>query len=191
MRPTVTLLTLALACWLASIAAAGAAAMAAFASLPKMGISVSGVEAFFSGNTGEMGRYAAGRMLAPVFTASDWVQFTMAAASVSCTVRLVRTGALRGWRPMRVTFIACVAVAAAMLAWRAWSAPTMNAELLTYWNAVEAQDASAAADARARFDGMHRAADTVFRASLFLVLGAIASLPGALLPAPSPMPNGR
>ena len=188
MRPTVTLLVLALACWLAAITAAGTAAMAAFTALPKLGVSVAGVEAFFAGDTVEMGRYAAGRMLAPVFMASDWVQFTMAAASVSCTVRLVRTGAFRGWRTARVAFIACVAVAAALLAWRAWTAPAMNGELLSYWDAVEARDATAAADAKARFDGMHRAADAMFRTSLFVVLGAIAVLPGALLPTPSPGP---
>lgn len=183
MRPTATLLAVALACWFAAIAAAGTAAMAAFASLPRMGISVGGVEAFFGGDTAEMGRWAAGRMLAPVFTASDWVQFSMAAAAVTCTVRLVRCGGFRGVRAFRVAFVACVAFAAVLLAWRAWTAPAMNAELFSYWKAVEEGDREAAATARVAFDGMHRVADAAFRVTLFLVLGAIAALPAALLPA--------
>ena len=182
MRPTATLLSVALACWFAAIAAAGAAAMAAFGSLPRMGISIPAVEAFFDGDPAEMGRWAAGRMLAPVFTASDWVQFTMAAATVTCTVRLVRLGGFRGLRAFRTAFIGCIAVAAALLAWRAWTAPAMNAELFAYWKAVEDGDRDAAATARAAFDRMHGGADAVFRVNLFLVLGAIAALPAALVP---------
>ena len=185
MRPTATLLSVALACWFAAIVAAGAAAMAAFGSLPRMGIRVPAVEAFFEGDSTEMGRWAAGRMLAPVFTASDWVQFTMAAATVTCTVRLVRCGGFRGMRAFRVAFIACVAAAAALLAWRAWTAPAMNAELFAYWKAVEDGEREAATTARATFDGMHRAADAAFRVTLFLVLGALASLPAALMPGPA------
>lgn len=188
MRLTAALLSVALACWFAAIAAAGAAAMAAFTSLPRMGITMPTVDAFFAGDTAEMGRWAAGRMLAPVFTASDWVQFTMAAATVTCTVRLVRCGGFRGVRAFRAAFVACVAIAAALLAWRAWTAPAMNAELFSYWKAVEDGDREAAATARAAFDGMHRGADAAFRVTLFLVLGAIAALPTALLPGRADVP---
>jgi hypothetical protein len=100
-------------------------------------------------------------------------------------VRLVRSGGFRGVRAFRMAFVACVAAAAALLAWRAWSAPAMNAELFAYWKAVEDGDREAATTARAAFDGMHRAADAAFRVTLFLVLGALASLPAALMPGPA------
>jgi hypothetical protein len=50
---------------------------------------------------------------------------------------------------------------------------------------VEDGDREAATTARAAFDGMHRAADAAFRVTLFLVLGALASLPAALMPGPA------
>lgn len=188
MRPTATLLLLALVAWTAAIAAAGAAAMGAFGSLPKLGITVSGVEAFFAGDTPEMGRYAAGRMLAPVFMLSDWVQIGASSLSVACTVRLARLHGMKGSAWARRTLVACVAVAASLMAWRAWTAPGMNADLLAYWQAVEASDRAAAEAARASFDAAHRTADTLFRITLFAVLGAIAAFPSALLAPTSPRP---
>lgn len=183
MRPTATILLLALVAWVAALAAAGAAAMGAFGSLPKLGISVSGTEAFFAGDTAEMGRYAAGRMLAPVFMLSDWVQIGASSLCVACTVRLVRLRGMAGSAWARHALVACVAVASALLAHRAWTAPGMNADLLAYWQAVESGDREAATTARASFDTAHRTADTFFRITLLVVAGAIAVLPAALLPA--------
>lgn len=186
MRPTATILLLALVVWVAAIAAAGAAAMGAFGSLPRLGVSVSGTEAFFSGDTAEMGRYAAGRMLAPVFMLSDWLQIGASSLCVACTVRLARLHGMPGAAWARRALVACVAIAACLMACRAWTAPGMNADLLAYWQAVEAGDRDAAAAARASFDAAHRTADTLFRVTFFVVLGAIAVLPTALLPTHSP-----
>jgi hypothetical protein len=74
------------------------------------------------------------------------------------------------------------------MAWRAWTAPGMNADLLAYWQAVEASDRAAAEAARASFDAAHRTADTLFRITLFAVLGAIAAFPSAFLAPTSPRP---
>lgn len=186
MRPTATLLLVALAAWLAAIASAGAAAMAAFSSLPGMGLSVAGTEVFFAGDTADMGRYAAGRMLAPLFMSSDWVQFTASSLAVGCAVRLGRLGGFRGMRAAAWGFGFALASSALLLAWRAWSAPAMNADLIAYWNAVEAGDRDAAAAARASFDAAHRVADTVFRAQALAVAASLALLPAALLPAAPP-----
>lgn len=186
MRPTATLLFVVLAAWLAAVAATGVAAMAAFGSLPRMGISVSGTEAFFGGDTAEMGRYAAGRMLGPVFVTVDWVQFTASSLAVGCTVRLARLGGFRGDRWARGLLFAAVGTAALLLAWRAWSAPAMNADLLAYWQAVEAGDREAAAVAKASFDAGHRVADTLFRVQGAAVAAALALLPMALLPGGAP-----
>lgn len=186
MRPTATVLLLALVAWVAAIAAAGTAAMGAFASLPRLGISVSGTEAFFSGDTAEMGRYAAGRMLAPVFMLGDWVQIGASSLCVACTVRLARLHGMLGAAWARRALVACVAVAASLMAYRAWTAPGMSADLLAYWQAVEAGDRDAATAARSSFDAVHRTADALLRVSFFVVLGAITVLPAAIVPAHPP-----
>ncbi|MEY4810745.1 MAG: hypothetical protein RI986_1083, partial [Planctomycetota bacterium] len=66
MRTTATILLFALSVWLSVILATGVAAMGAFGALPKLGISVAGTEGFFAGDTAEMGRFAAGKMLQPL-----------------------------------------------------------------------------------------------------------------------------
>ena len=182
MRPTATLLLLALAAWLATLAAAGTAAMAAFTALPKMGLAVAGTEDFFASDPAEMGRYAAGRMLAPVFLTADWIQFACSAVAVGCTVRMARLGAFAGHRAARLALFAAVAVAALLLAFHAWRAPGMNADLLAYWQAIAAGDREAAAAAKSAFDAAHRVADGGFRATLVAVLVAIAAFPAALVP---------
>lgn len=181
MRPTAALLVLALATWLAAIAAVGVAAMAAFGTLPHMGISVAGAEAFFGGDTAEMGRHAAGRMMGPVFMTADWVQFTASALTVGCTVRLRRLHGFRGESWASVLLFAAVGTAAVLLAWRAWTAPPMNADLVAYWQAVEAGDREAAASAKEAFDAAHRVADRLFRVQGAAVACALAILPMALL----------
>ena len=185
MRTTATILLLALSVWLAVIMAAGVAAMSAFTALPKPGISVSGTEGFFAGNTEEMGRFAAGKMLQPLFLAGDWVQFAASALTVGCTVRLARLGGLNGMRWARALLFACVAGAALILAWRAWTGPTMTVDLLAYWDAVAANDREAATAARARFDTAHVAADTGFKVQLLCVVGALVCLLPALMQAPT------
>lgn len=191
MRPTATLLLLALASWAAVIVAAGVAAMAAFRALPALGVSVAGTEDFFSGDTAEMGRYAAGRMLQPVFAATDWAQFAVSSLSVGCTVRLARLGGFRGGAWARRALVAAVACAAALLAWRAWAAPAMNADLSAYWDAVARSDADAARAARASFDAAHRTADAAFRVQLALVAAALAVFVPALLPQPGASADAR
>lgn len=184
MRPTATLLLLALVAWIAAIAAAGTTAMAAFRALPDLGLSVAGTEGFFAGDTHEMGRYAAGRMLRPVFGAADWVQFGASSLCVGCTVRLARLRGLRGSAWARWALAGSVACAAALLAWRAWGAPAMDADLLAYWDAVARGDADAARAARSSFDAAHSAADAGFRIQMALVLAALVAFVPAMLPAP-------
>lgn len=182
MRPTATILLLALVTWFATLAATGVAAMSAFSTLPKLGVTVSGVEGFFGDDTAEMGRYAAGRMLGPVFMTADWVQFACSALAVGCTVRLARFGALAGARPARLALLGAVGIAAALLAIHAWRAPAMNGDLLAYWQAIGAGDRDAASAAKASFDASHRSADAGFRATLVAVLVAIAAFPAATVP---------
>lgn len=184
MRPTATLLLLALAAWAAVIVSAGVAAMSAFRGLPGLGISVAGTEGFFAGDTEEMGRFAAGRMLQPVFAAADWVQFAASSLSVGCTVRMARLGGFRGGRWARAVLVGAVACAATLLAWRAWGAPAMDADLRAYWDAVGQGDADAARTARASFDAAHRTADAAFRVQLALVTAALVAFVPAVLPAP-------
>ena len=187
MRPTATLLLLALVAWVAALASAGAAAMGAFATLPKIGISVAGTEAFFAGDTAEMGRHAAGRMLAPVFLLSDWVQIGASSLSVACTVRLARLRGMRGAPWARRILVACVGAAACLMAWRAWTAPGMNADLLAWWQAIADGDRAGADAARTSFDAARRIADTLHRITLGAVLLGTAAFPAALIP-PAFMP---
>ncbi|MCX5641031.1 MAG: hypothetical protein NT059_09510 [Planctomycetota bacterium] len=184
MRTTATILFIALAVWFAVIMGTGAAAMGAFGALPKLGISVAGTEGFFAGDTAEMGRFAAGKMMQPLFMAGDWVQFAASALTVGCTVRLARLGGLNGMRWARAMLFACVAGAALILAWRAWSGPAMTFDLLAYWDAVAANDREAATAARARFDSAHVVADAGFKVQLVCVFGALLCLVPALLAAP-------
>ena len=185
MRPTAAVLLLSLATLLAAIASAGVGAMSAFRSLPQMGITVAGTEEFFEGRTEDMGRYAAGRLMQPVFLTSDRVQFAFSALAVGCTVRLARLGGLRGAAWARWLLMACVAVGAAALAVRAAISPGMNADLLAYWDAVAAGERMLAAEAMARFDAGHRLADALYKVQLFAVLGALATFVLALVPAPA------
>ena len=184
MRTTATILLFALSAWLSVILATGVAAMGAFSALPKLGISVAGTEGFFAGDTAEMGRFAAGKMLQPLFMAGDWVQFAASALTVGCTVRLARLGHFNGMRWARMVFFMCVAGAAIILAWRAWTAPAMTVDLLAYWDAVAANDRAAAEAARARFDTAHVAADAGFKIQMLCVIGALVCLLPALIAAP-------
>lgn len=189
MRPTATLLLIALTAWLAALAAVGTAAMGAFGSLPQQGISVAGTEAFFAGNTQDMGRYAAGRLMQPLFALGDWVQFATSALTVGCTVRLARLHGLRGPRWARGGLFVAVGTAAVLLAARAWTAPGMDADLRAYWDAVAAGDHAAADAARASFDLAHRAAEGGMKAQLAAVAAALVLLLWALLPASTESPR--
>lgn len=181
MRVTSTILLIALAIWLSVIVAAGAAAIANFSTLPKLEISVQGTEAFFASNSEEMGKFAAGRALQPLFMASDWVQFAVSSIVVGCTLRLARLGDLHGPKWARVALMTSVVAAATLLAFRAWTAPSMNADLSIYWAGVMANDHAIADEARAQFDIAHRTADAVFKMQGIAVLGALISLLPALL----------
>ena len=183
MRFSITVLVVALAVWLAAIVSAGAAAMAAFGSLPRQGITVADAAPYFAGDTVEMGRFAAGRMLQGVFLAGDWVQYAAAALAVGSTVRLLRLRGLGGLRAARVALAVLVGAAAAILAWRAWSMPAMTTDLLAYWDGVLANDHPAAEAAKARFDGAHRAAEAGLQLQLWLVLAALPAAVLAALPA--------
>lgn len=173
MRLCASILLIALACWLAVITAAGATAIASFTGLPRLGITVPQVQPFFGQDTAEMGRWAAGHVLQPVFVVGDWVQYVMAALAVGCTARMVRTRGYAGARWAAMTLLLVVAASAAILAWRAWSMPAMTEDLLAYWNAVEQNDAATAAAARLRFDAAHHAAETGLNAQFVLVLLAL------------------
>ncbi len=182
MRFSITVLVVALAVWLSAIVSAGAAAMTAFGSLPRQGITVADAAAFFGDNTAEMGRFAAGRMLQGVFLAGDWVQYAAAALAVGSTVRLLRLRGLQGPRAARIAVPVLVGAAAAILAWRAWSMPAMTTDLLAYWDGVLANDHAAADAAKARFDGAHRAAEAGLQLQLWLVLAALPAAVIAALP---------
>ena len=190
MRPTAAVLLLSLATLLAAIASAGVGAMSAFRTLPQMGITVAGTEEFFEGRTEDMGRYAAGRLMQPVFLTSDRVQFAFSALAVGCTVRLARLGGLRGSAWARWLLMACVATGAVALAVRAAAAPGMNADLLAYWDAVAAGERMIAAESLARFDAGHRLADALYKVQLFAVLGAMAAFVPALMTAPAAASGG-
>jgi hypothetical protein len=185
MRLSVVLLWLSLVVWCAAAAVPGAAAMAAFATLPREGLAVPRLAATLGQDSDRAGRYAAGRMLQPLFDATDGVQMLAGALAITMLLRLWRLRAFTEPRWLGVCAVVLVLAAGAALAARLSLASGLRANLHAYWQALEkgdAPDAPAALDAKAAFDADHRVAERLSSTGLLLQLATVAVAAAALAP---------
>jgi hypothetical protein len=191
MRLTFALCLLALALWLAAAVAPGAAAVSAFRVIPTLGVSIPALDGYFGGDSVDAGRYVAGRMLQPLFDATDWVQISAAALTASTLFRLWRLGHLKGPTWLRALAMAAVVAAGALFGVRLAMGGHMRTELLAYWSAIDAADRPAAELAKASFDADHRLAERLSSAQLAALLAAIGLVAAAAIPGESRAPITR
>ena len=173
-----TIYWLALTVWVGALIAAGTAAAATFRILPSMDLILPRFRAF-PGD--EHGRIAAGMVMEPLFTFVDVVQ--IAAAAIVVTMVAIQWLLLEDGRRrlLNLLRVACVLLAAALLAYRAVAVtPDMNRDLRAYWAAAEAGDVEVAAAHRADFDAAHGGASDLFAATLALLVAAVLASPAAL-----------
>lgn len=173
MRVTAVLLWLGLVLWFAAAVLPGAAAISAFTVLPRMGATSAEAQAFFGADTKGSAQYLAGHVLQPLFTATDWVQISAGALSVSMVLRLWRLGGMPGPHLARVATVLLVVGAGALLAIRLAQANPMMADLATYWAAILAVDHAAADAAKQSFDAAHHTAERLSSAQVTALLAAV------------------
>jgi hypothetical protein len=183
---------LALSTWTSMLVAAAATAIAAFATLPAMDVSL-GEYARFDGR--QHGRIAAGAVAGPVFVWGDRVQLGAAAVvTVMLVVQLRRRGrkdspgrlpglgrTLVRWAD-RLRVVCIGMVAAALIGRVLFIMPVMNRTLTEYWEAAAAGQTERAHEQRAAFNRMHHPVSLVFNISLVLMLAAVAASGAALSP---------
>ncbi|MCA9286862.1 MAG: hypothetical protein KDA22_16680 [Phycisphaerales bacterium] len=183
MRPLAVLVDtahwLAITLWTAALVAAGVAAMGAFSTLPRIGIQMPAFRNYVETNKGNMttesGRIAAGMMMEPVFTATDFAQIALAAIAIA-TLGVQVTAFQSRWplrRPSNAIRAFCVIVATGLVSFHTIAmAPSMNSSLRDWW--TEARLNLDGADAhRAAFNEKHVLADRLFRIRLGLLVVAV------------------
>lgn len=183
MRMTVVLLWLSLLTWCAAAVLPGAAAVAAFGTLPRVGLSVPRLDAMLASDPERAGRYAAGRMLQPLFDATDSVQMLAAAVAVTTLLRVWRLRGFASPRWLGTGAVCLVLVAGGVLAVRLSLATTLRGNLHAYWSALESGDAPAASAAKESFDADHRVAERLSSLGVTALLAGIAATAAALAPA--------
>lgn len=163
-----------------SIAAPGAAAMAAFRALPRLGIDLPEYRAYAGGDGAVMGRVAAGFVLEDLFRITTWTSAALSAAAGVAWIAAMFAGAaaLRPW-PARVALVAMiVAIGSAGLS--QFEEPALTESLARYRELARSGDRGRADDARAAFDRLHRSAERQRQVQLGATLAAIGAAAASL-----------
>ena len=163
---------LALVTWTAAIAIPGAAAMIAFTRLPRLGVTMDGIQDYFAGDPEAAGRFVAGFVTNPLFMASDVACFV---AAIVAWVAMIGTR----FRPCGRGFGLLLAVIAVMLTtlvlgwYLLFVGPPLGSSLMAWREAVLANDRVAAEAAWAIFDPLHQTASRLLGIEMILLLVAI------------------
>lgn len=167
-----------------SIAAPGAAAIGAFRALPPLGIELAPFHAFAHGDTEVMGRIAAGFALEELFRWTTWSSTALAvvAGASWSAVMFARWVALRPWSARLALVALIVTIGAAAMS--QFAEPALSDALHAYRSAARDGIRGPADEAKARFDSLHRRAESERQVQLIAALVAIAA-GGAALVAPS------
>jgi hypothetical protein len=182
---------LALTVWVAVIVAAGVAATATFTTLPDPDLGLT-LQRFTDFDPAQHGRIAAGMVMEPVFTFVDLVQVAAALFVVVMLVLQLALFKVPLWSLSNMLRVACIAVAIALFAWRAFTmTPQMNADLRAYWRAAEAGQVETAMQHREAFDARHGAASATFRWSLVTLVLAVGASAVSLGPRPQPVQSSK
>ncbi len=164
---------LALVIWISMIVAAGVAAMGVFRVLPGLDLRVPAYSEYLGEDGAAHGRFAGGKVMEPIFAASDLTQAAAAMVLVVCLVIQWRMSAGRSGWGERVRMVA-IAAAVAILGMHAiWLAPKMNVALREYWRAASENRVDDARARQAEFDRLHPVADRLFGVRLMLLLVAV------------------
>lgn len=165
---------LVLTCWVSLLAAAGVAATGVFTTLPHLGLEVQEYREYLGSDTVAHGRMAGGRVMEPIFAASDLGQAALAA--IALVLLLVQIWSQR--RPVGAlewARRALLAFAIALVAWNTFiAAPPMNASLRELWAAAASNDRARAESAQAAFNEGHHMASTLAKIRLAALLGCVA-----------------
>ncbi|MHC5025834.1 MAG: hypothetical protein ACYTGR_03635, partial [Planctomycetota bacterium] len=162
---------LCLAAWLSVLVAAAISATFTFAVLTHLDIDVSGLPWT---DSADHGRYAAGRVMEPIFFTVDLMQVIAAGGLV---ITLLARAIMQDppWRgSLGLLRTIAVAIALGSFGGRAvLLTPKMNTELRAMWGAAEAGDIDTANVHRAAFDRYHPTASRLYQVTLFAVFGTI------------------
>ena len=176
---------LALTLWVACIISAAVAAMGVFTTLPELGLTIEPFTAALGDEPAEHGRVAGGKVMEPIFAATDWLQ---AGAAGLVIVALVIQAAVFGNHLKslsNVVRVLCILAAATLLAIHLFVlAPRMNRNLREYWQAIEHNDGHAMTQYRHAFNSDHGTADRLVRIRLLVLLGAVVFSAVVFTPAP-------
>ena len=167
---------LGLTIWVAALASGGVAAIGVFTTLPAMGLRISEFEPHLGDDTREHGRLAGGKVMEPIFTATDYVQCATATITCIALALILMMNRRAAKRPANLVRTTCIGIAAALLVYHMIDlAPGMNRELRAYWSAARQVDHDAAKEHKASFDANHPTADALYKARLMLLLIAVAA----------------
>lgn len=172
------IVTAAIAIWLSSVVASGFAAAIAFPAMKKLNVRIPAYEAF----DGEHWRIAGGKIGWAVFTASDFVQPTMALiAAIGLLLIRPRDCAPR-WAAIARLFL--VAAGIAMFLWYAAMVRfPMEHALDGFWTSIDAAKYDEARKFQSDFDALHPASSRILTSIAFTMLLALFS---SLITAPKP-----
>ena len=183
------LLFLVMASWLAMIVAPGMAGMSAFTQLPEHQAEIAQYRDFFGSDHKGMGQLVAGYVTAPIFAFSDVAQWILAPLALLLV--------LLECRPLRILngvgqYVCLVSITAALglvLLHNVTMAPSMNADMAVYRDAITKNDVEQAGAAKARFNEYHATAESLYGIRLVLVLVGIGAL--AVSSTPNAPTTGR
>lgn len=189
---TLILYMVSLTLWIAAIIAPAVCALAAFGTLPGLGVSLQSYELFMiEGQPDVHARIAAGTILEKVFTGSDFVQVALAffvAVMLAIDLLVFRQSL---WRVSNLIRTLCIVVAIALLAFHVFlQAPDMNRELRAYWDEARAGNIDAALEHRAVFDEYHPRAEMILEVNLLLLVIAMGASAAAMVPQSSDGKSG-
>jgi len=178
-----TIITAALAIWLSSVVASGFAAAIAFPAMKKLDVRIPAYEAY----GGEHWRIAGGKIGWAVFTASDFVQPTMALIAAVCLLLVRPRDFSPRWAAIARLFF--VAAGITMFLWYAAMVRLpMEHALNGFWDSINAGKYDEARKFQSDFDALHPASSGLLKsiagAMLLALLSSLITAPK--LPAAEP-----
>lgn len=165
--------------WISVLIAAGIAAVNVFPTVKEMAVTIPG----WAAPESEHWRYAAGKVMDPIFFLADLVQFVVAPLSL---LALLGMRISAGPTPRRVAGgvrLAALLIATGLFAWQGlWNAQAMRTGLRQQWDAAKIGDMAEAERLRQDFEDDHQLASSILRFTLLFVV--VAGVAGAIDLAP-------
>lgn len=168
---------LAVVVWIGVLISAFVARGGAMSVLPDMGLTI---DDFLAYDLHEHWRIAAGKLMEPVFTFADLVQFVAVLTVLATVILQCAYYRLPARSPAGGLRLLCLGLAAVLLAVRAAVImPSMNRAMRAYWEAARLVQADAAADYRQSFEAAQSVALWMMGVTVVLLLITVAIAPPA------------